>query len=105
MSLLDASGKYEKELHMRVNEVLHYIWDPIGVRGEPRARDEYDSYVPEVYSLLQSGAPVEQIAAHLDKIATERMGLNSNVKHSLVTAHNLMDWRATLLESHPEILG
>jgi len=105
MSLLDASGKYEKELHMRVNEVLHYIWDPIGVRGEPRARDEYDSYVPEVYSLLHSGAPVEQIAAHLDEIATERMGLNSNIKHSLLAAHNLLDWRATLLESHPEILA
>jgi len=105
MSLLDASGKYEKELHMRVNEVLHYIWDPIGVRGEPRARDEYDSYVPEIYSLLQGGAAAEQIAAHLDEIATERMGLNSNIKHSLLAAHNLLDWRATLLESHPEILA
>ena len=105
MSSLDTSSKYENELRRRVDEVLHYIWDPIGVRGEPHARDEYDSYVPEVYSLLQSGASAEQIAAHLDKIATERMGLNPNMKHSLVTAHNLLDWRAALLESHPEILG
>jgi hypothetical protein len=46
------SQRYEQELLTRVNEVLHYIWDPIGVRGEPNARDEYDSYVPEVYSLF-----------------------------------------------------
>jgi hypothetical protein len=105
MSSLDTSSKYENELHMRVDEVLHYIWDPIGVRGEPHARDEYDSYVPEVYSLLQSGAAAEQIAAHLDKIATERMGLNSNIEHSLLTARNLLDWRTTLPQKRPEILG
>jgi hypothetical protein len=96
---------YEDELHTRVNEVLHYIWDPIGVRGEPNARDEYDTYVPQVYSLLQAGATAEQIAAHLDKVATERMGLNSNMKHSLLAASNLLDWRATLLQKCPEILG
>jgi hypothetical protein len=105
MALIDSLSKYEEELHMRVNEVLHYIWDPIGVRGEPRARDEYDSYVPQVYSLLQSGATAEQIADHLDKIATERIGLNPNLKHSLLTAHKLLDWRATLLRNRPEILG
>jgi len=97
--------KYEDELRTRVNEVLHYIWDPIGVRGEPNARDEYDAYVPRVCSLLQAGAAVEQIAAHLDNIATESIGLKSNMKHSLLTATNLLNWRATLLEKHPEILG
>ena len=105
MSLLDISSKYGKELHLRVSEVLHYTWDPIGVRGEPNARDEYDSYVPEVCLLLQGGATAEQIAAHLDRIATERMGLNLNIENSLLTAHNLLDWRATLLENYPEILG
>jgi hypothetical protein len=105
MSLVDTSSRYEGELHTRVNEILHYIWDPIGVRGEPRARDEYDAYVPEVCSLLQSDATVEQIAAHLDNIATDRMGLNSNMKHSVLTANNLLDWRATLLERRPAILG
>jgi hypothetical protein len=105
MSLIDSSSKYERELHIRVNEVLHYIWDPIGVRGEPMARDEYDSYVPQVYALLQSGATAEQIAGHLDKIATERIGLNSNTEHSLLTAQKLLDWRATMLRNCPEILG
>jgi len=99
------SQRYQQELLTRVNEVLHYIWDPIGVRGEPNARDEYDSYVPGVYSLLHDGATAEQIATHLDKIATERMGLSSNMKHCHATAHNLLDWRAALLKKRPEILG
>jgi|HubBroStandDraft_6_1064221.scaffolds.fasta_scaffold3013605_1 hypothetical protein len=97
--------KYEDELHSRIREVLHYIWDPIGVRGEPNARDEYDSYAPHVYTLIQNGATAEQIADHLEKIATERMGLNSNKEHSLITAHTLLDWRAILLRKRPEILG
>jgi hypothetical protein len=97
--------RYEQELLMRVNEVLHYMWDPIGVCGEPNARDEYDSYVPGVCSLLNNGATAEKIAAHLDEIATERMGLRSNMSHCRATAQKLLDWRTTLLKRRPEILG
>ena len=97
--------RYEQELLTRVNEVLHYIWDPIGVRGEPNARDEYDSYVPGVCSLLDNGATAEQIATHLDKIATESMGLRSNIKNCYATADKLLEWRATLLKRRPEIFG
>ncbi len=99
------SQRYEQELLMRVNEVLHYMWDPIGVRGEPNARDEYDSYVSGVCSLLHNGATAEEIATHLDEIATERMGLGSNMAHSHATAQKLLDWRTTLLKRRPEILG
>jgi hypothetical protein len=105
MSTVDAASNYEKNLDQRVNEVLHYIWDPIGVRGEPNARDEYDSYVPQICSLLQRDAAAEEIATHLDQIATENMGLNSNKKHALFTAQTLLDWRAKLLQQRPEILG
>jgi hypothetical protein len=99
-----APQRYERDLLARINEVLHYIWDPIGVRGDPSARDEYDSYVPDVHSLLESGSTAEQIATHLDEIATERMGLRSNMEHNRATAQRLLDWRAVLLEKRPEIL-
>jgi hypothetical protein len=104
MPLTESSSKYEKELYTRVGEVLHYIWDPIGVRGYPEARNEYDPYVPQVYSLLQGGATAEQIAICLDKVATERMALNPNRERSLMAAQKLLDWRAALLRQ-PEILG
>lgn len=31
----------DMDLYRAVDEVLHFIWDPIGVRGFPEARDEY----------------------------------------------------------------
>ena len=34
----------DEELYRRVDEVLHYLWDPIGVAGIPEARDEYYGY-------------------------------------------------------------
>ncbi|MGE9297066.1 MAG: hypothetical protein ACQKBV_12335 [Puniceicoccales bacterium] len=43
---------YQIELRQRVDEVLHYIWDPIGVAGVPEARDEYDAYISTVYTVL-----------------------------------------------------
>jgi hypothetical protein len=40
---------HQDELYRRTDEVLHYIWDPIGVAGVPEARDEYDSYLPHAF--------------------------------------------------------
>jgi hypothetical protein len=37
----------DKELYRRIDEVVHYLWDPIGVSDVPEARDEYHSYLPE----------------------------------------------------------
>jgi hypothetical protein len=75
------------------------------VRGEPHARDEYDGYVSDIDALLRKEASAEQIAEHLEKIVTERVGISSNQEHSLAIAHKLLEWRATLLEKRPEILG
>lgn len=53
-------------------------WDPIGVRGEPAARDEYDSYVVEAYEMLmEKRADAPTIAAVLSDIATVRIGLSN----------------------------
>ena len=35
----------EAKLYRHCDEILHYIWDPIGVAGRTGARDEYDSYL------------------------------------------------------------
>jgi len=99
------SQRYKRDLLARISEVLHYVWDPIGVRGEPNARDEYDSYVAGIYALLGGGANTEKIAIHLDKIAVGGMGLGSNMEHNRITADRLLAWRAVLLKKRPEILG
>ena len=65
----------DMELYKRTDEVLHYIWDPIGVSGAAEARGEYYPYLPEVFGLLKSGANSEKIAGLLISISQNQMGL------------------------------
>ena len=37
-----------KELNQRIDEVLYYEWDPIGVSDKPCARAEYSSYTMKI---------------------------------------------------------
>jgi len=60
---------------IRAGEILHYVWDPIGVSGVAEARDEYDSYVPQVVRMLFENKSKEQIAHYLYEIEGQRMGL------------------------------
>jgi hypothetical protein len=72
----------EQELYRRVDEVLYYVWDPIGVAHSPAARDEYQGYLPRVFSMLQDGADATSVAAYLKSICTERMGLHQKDENS-----------------------
>ena len=56
---------------LRVDEVLHYIWDPIGVIGAPEARDEYITYVPIVVDAIVNGQNIETVAKMLYEIETK----------------------------------
>ena len=91
----------ETSLYRRTDEVLHYLWDPIGVAGIPAARDEYDSYLPTVLSLLNKGAEEREIAMYLQGVARDDMGLKGNPTHSLEIAKILVEHRAWLAE-HPD---
>ena len=64
------------EISRRVGEVMHDLWDPIGVSQEPYARDEYDAYVPVVTGMLMRGAGETEIASYLTRTSTETMGLS-----------------------------
>ncbi|MEI7614315.1 MAG: hypothetical protein WCK63_15545 [Betaproteobacteria bacterium] len=88
----------DEELLQRVDEVLHYIWDPIGVSGVPEARDEYRTYSPQVFSLLKNSASVEKVAQYLNSVATDRMGLQANPTNDRETAEVLVNWVEFLRE-------
>lgn len=78
----------------RVGEILHYVWDPIGVSGAPQTRDEYDSYVPSVVQLLMEGKKKEEIARHLYRIEGVTMGLTVGSRpsgHTEEVADMLLD--------------
>ena len=86
----------ELELYRRVDEVLYYVWDPIGVATSPAARDEYQGYLPTVFTMLQEGMGASPIAAYLDDIATDRMGLDANLEYSRRVAELLLDWKTEI---------
>ena len=89
-------GREEEALHRAVSEVLHYIWDPIGVAGTVGARDEYDGYVGHVCSLLWQGASAIKISQHLIQISNENMGVCHAAGHADYVAEKLLEWRETI---------
>lgn len=78
----------------RCGEVLHYLWDPIGVRGVPPARDEYDMYVPGVLKLLEAGANEKTIATHLLEIERQRMAVGAlDAERAGLAAQAISMWK------------
>jgi len=86
-------GPEEKALHRAVGEVLHYVWDPIGVAGVVSAREEYDSYVSDVCAVLWQQADAAAVSEYLERIATDYMGLSGCRERSDIAAEKLLEWR------------
>lgn len=64
------------ELEKRVDEVLFYFWDPIGVNHHIHARAEYRSYVSAVAAKLERSNEKE-LAKFLDSLVTSNMGFTA----------------------------
>lgn len=50
-------------------------WDPIGVKDIPEAADEYDSYLGDIFGLIERDSTETQISDYLRWVETHRMGL------------------------------
>jgi hypothetical protein len=83
----------QKELYRRTDEVLHYLWDPIGVAGSPGARDEYEYHLPRVFTLLTNGADAQEIADYLTSVERDSIGLDADAIKALRIAQILIDYR------------
>lgn len=86
-------------LYRAVDEVLHYVWDPIGVSAFAECRDEYHAYLPQVFGLVREGADESKIAAYLTAVATERMGLSPRPEHDHEVARLLLAWKHSVASS------
>ena len=64
------------ELYRRTDEVLYYLWDPIGISDDPDARDEYYDYLGHVFTLLKGTKDGADIGQYLTWASKERMGLS-----------------------------
>ena len=77
--------------------VLHYIWDdPIGVSGILQARDEYYSYLPGVFQLVNEKTAADMIAQHLTDIVVNRMGVRGTTEDALEVLSVPQDWQEAL---------
>ena len=88
----------DSELYKRLDEVLHYIWDPIGVAGAPGARDEYYDYLSELFDLTKAEASLETITDYLVEAETISMGLNENRSNARAAAKVCGHWRKWIEE-------
>ncbi|MCC4283920.1 hypothetical protein LL273_09290 [Marinobacter salarius] len=79
------------EFYRRVDEILYYKWDPIGVSDSDWARDEYQSYLPRVFVLALEGNSSEIIANYLGVVSTESMGLSHTPEHDLKIARLIIE--------------
>ena len=88
----------EEMLHRRVDEVLYYQWDPIGISKSAWSREEYQSYLPMVFKLLLLHDTATDIADYLNTISTQAMGLNSNIEHDSAIAEFLIELKEVYLQ-------
>ena len=78
-SVLGGMGKKlssdELKLYKRIDEILFYIWDPIGIGDTDWSRDGYHGYLPTVFKLaIENSSPIP-LAEYLALIASDRMDL------------------------------
>jgi hypothetical protein len=81
------------KVHERADEILQYLWDPIGVGHFPEARDEYSSYVPQVVRLLLEEKNHPELVRYLHEIEAVHMGLSqteASLAHTQKIAETLV---------------
>lgn len=78
--------KYEsRRIGVMIRHVLLEVWDPIGIKDEPNAQDEYDGYIGEVYELLVSHADDSRLIEYLYWAVHDHMGLDAASRSDMMT--------------------
>lgn len=72
-----TSQENSRRICAEIRSVFLEVWDPIGIRDEPNAQNEYDSYIGRAFELLMANATDAKFAEYLDWIV-EGMGMDSS---------------------------
>jgi hypothetical protein len=84
------------ELYKRIDEILFYKWDPIGISEMDWSRDEYQGYLPEVFKLTLEGNDPEPIEQYLKIIRTDNMGLSPADSKDRAIAKLILDIKGSI---------
>ena len=83
------------ELERRVDEVLFYKWDPIGINHYVTARAEYRSYVTRILQEVKAG-DINRIVAQLKDIQVNSMGLGGEDDNAKEIAELLLSHKEAI---------
>lgn len=72
-----TSKENSRRIRIAIRHVFLELWDPIGVKDEPDAQDEYDGYLGRAFELLMSSASDAELDAYLNWIIG-RMGMDAS---------------------------
>lgn len=81
----------QQQLYQRIDEILFYQWDPIGISGSDWPRNEYHSYLPQVFACVMESNSPQPVAKLLGLIATENMGLAATPDHDIEIAKLMIE--------------
>lgn len=64
-----------QQLEQTIRDSLMRNWDPLGVRDNPDAQNEYDSYIIRIAEILSANADQYALGRHLTNLEQSSMGL------------------------------
>ena len=74
-------------------------WDPIGVRDEPLAASEYDSYLGPLASKLRAGADAQAVATYLAAVEHDWMELATTPEQLFGLGATVVAWYADAMRT------
>lgn len=81
-----------------IDDLLRYEWDPLGLNGAGRG-DEYESYVPQLFSMAVGNATAEQIAERLRSIETQHIGVAGDFEKCRRVAQIIVQKKQAVLKA------
>lgn len=70
----------QKNAANEIQKLLLEVWDPIGIRFNPKAENEYSIYVNDIYRIVQYTRSKRALFEYLWEVETKQMGLKGNKK-------------------------
>jgi hypothetical protein len=73
----------------RIRRILLKIWDPLNVGDNANLRDEYDSYIPQIVSMIIDQGTVDDLKGLLSEIRTKNICVQPEPKRDEAAAIEL----------------
>ena len=84
------------KLYQGIDEILFNDWDPIGIKRLSGPRDEYYSYIPQVFKLAMEDTDPSRVAKYLTEVAHDSMGLSPSLQKDIAVSEKIMQLKKSL---------